>query len=120
MYQSYPSATWVNVVRNATAWYQSLKSFSDGSLFVRFRLCNATGSPNGQATRDDFIRFYQHHQAQVRRFVHARPSLSYIEVPLEDPQTGLLLEQATGIPASCWQHCPPLQKGCSKVIQPAS
>ena len=107
MVQSYPNASFVHVVRDADAWYDSLQAWAHGSLFVRFRLCNATGFPDGQATRSDFLHMYRQHTERIRKFVTAHPSLTYLEVKLETPETGAMLANATGIDVSCWKDCKP-------------
>jgi hypothetical protein len=112
IYDSYPTATFVNVIRNETAWYSSLRNWSHSSLFVRFRLCNATGFPNGQSTQQDFYHFYLQHNERIRRFVRDRPSLTYVEVQLESPDAGRVLEEAFGISAHCWMKCKPDQVLC--------
>jgi hypothetical protein len=112
IYASYPYATFVNVVRNTEAWYESLKSWSHASLFVRLRLCNATGFPNGQSDKQQFKDFYDGHNAMIRQFVADRPSLTYLEVALEAPETGAALSEATGIAATCWKQCKPQERHC--------
>lgn len=112
IYASYPNATFVNVVRDSKYWYSSLRNFSSASLFVRMRLCNATGFPDGQSSAEDFIRFYENHNEMIRKFVRDRPSLTYVEVQLESPETGKILQEQSGIPASCWKKCKPENQQC--------
>lgn len=112
IYASYPNATFLNVVRNTDAWFDSLKAWAHGSLFVRFRLCNATGFPNGQATTQDVKNFYEQHNQLIRQFVRERPSLGYLEVQLESPETAQILAKATGISETCWKDCKPDQPLC--------
>jgi hypothetical protein len=114
IYESYPTLTMVNVIRNSTAWYESLQGWSHASLFVRFRLCNATGFPNGQSTRADFIRMYENHNAMIRQFVRDRPSITYLEVQLESSRTGQILSDATGIDPQCWKLCKPQERKCQE------
>jgi hypothetical protein len=114
IYLSYPNSTFVNIVRDTESWYESLKKWSHSSLFVRFRLCNATGFPSGPASRDDFLRFYEGHNAMIRQFVNDRPSLTYVEVKLEDPETGRILSEASGISEDCWKKCKPEERLCEE------
>ena len=58
------------------------------------------------------MRFYEAHNAMIRQFVRDRPSLTYIEVKLEAPDTGRILEEATGISADCWKKCKPEERHC--------
>lgn len=114
IYASYPTSTFVNVVRDTQAWYESLRNWSHASLFVRFRLCNATGFPNGQSTKEDFFALYDGHNAMIRQFAADRPSLTYLEVSLEDSRTANMLAEATGIDASCWKQCKPQERKCEE------
>jgi hypothetical protein len=114
IYESYPNITFVNVIRNTEAWYESIKGWSQASLFVRLRLCNATGFPNGQSTKDDFMKMYDNFNSMIRQFVKDRPSITYIEVQLESNDTGFILEDATGIDRSCWKLCKPQERFCQE------
>jgi hypothetical protein len=112
IYESYPTMTFVNVVRNTEAWYHSIRTWSSASLFVRLRLCNATGFPNGQSTKEDIMQMYDNFNQMIRQFVKDRPSIQYIEVQLESNATGKLLQEATGIDAACWKVCRPQDRHC--------
>jgi hypothetical protein len=112
IYESYPTITFVNVVRNTEAWYNSIRTWSQASLFVRLRLCNATGFPNGQSTKEDIMQMYDNFNDMIRQFVKDRPSITYIEVQLEANNTGLLLQEATGIDSACWKVCKPQERHC--------
>jgi hypothetical protein len=114
IYESYPNITFVNVVRDAEAWFESIKGWSQASLFVRLRLCNATGFPNGQSTKNDFIRMYNNFNGMIRQFVQDRPSITYIEVQLESNTTGQVLQDATGIDRQCWKQCKPQERHCEE------
>ena len=102
----------MNVVRDSESWYTSLKNWSHSSLFVRFRLCNATGFPDGQSTAKGFMAFYEAHNEMIRQFVRDRPSITYIEVSLESSDTGRILEEKTGISERCWKKCKPEERHC--------
>ena len=112
IYESYPTITFVNVVRNTEAWYNSIRTWSQASLFVRLRLCNATGFPDGQSTKEDIMQMYDNFNKMIRQFVQDRPSITYIEVQLEANDTGLLLQDATGIDSACWKVCKPQERHC--------
>lgn len=107
IYHSYPNATFVHVVRDTKEWYLSLQKWSHSSLFVRFRMCNTIGFPNGQSDANDFYEFYDWHNALIRRFVKDRPSINYIEIKLDDPNAGQILQDRTGISKGCWKQCRP-------------
>ena len=53
---------------------------------------------------EDFREFYEWHKDLIRTFALEHPSWTYIEVDLEDPEAGQILEDRTGIDASCWGH----------------
>jgi len=100
-YNSYPTATILQVNRDTEAWVNSTTEFND--LWRRWsEKCDKF--PGVGSTRDDYGRFYEWHTAMVRQFAKNHPSLTYIEVSLEGEQTGRILESATGINASCWIH----------------
>lgn len=120
IYESYPYATFVNVVRDTEAWYESIKKWAHSSLFVRMRLCNATGFPDGQSQKQDFLEFYDNHNALIRQFVKARPSLSYIEIELESEEASRILSESTGIQAECWRNCKPDKVDCEPHQDEAS
>lgn len=56
--------------------------------------------------------FYDAHNEMIRQFVRDRPSLTYVEVELESPDTGRFLADVTGIPADCWKKCRPDERLC--------
>jgi len=50
-----------------------------------------------------WTRFVHNYATYIRSFAKTHPSLTYIEVPLDD-NTGMALEERTGIPNECWGH----------------
>lgn len=52
-------------------------------------------------TTRDIRNFYEWHTQHVRDFAAAHPSLTYIEVKLEDETTASVLQERVGISASC-------------------
>jgi Sulfotransferase domain len=115
IYEHYPNSTFVMVVRNTTKWYESMANWAEGSLLSRWRPCNATGFPGWKSAANDIMRFYDWHTDNIRQFVKAHPSLKYIEIDLEDKQSGQLLERDIGIPAKCWAKCTPYSKFCKEA-----
>lgn len=114
IYNAYPNATFVNPVRKTSDWYESFKAWAEGSLFVRFRMCNGTNFPNGQSKREDIYRFYDWHNEMIRNFCKERPSLTYLELELAAEDTGEMLEERTGINATCWKKCLPNKRRCEE------
>ncbi|CAB9499039.1 expressed unknown protein [Seminavis robusta] len=103
-YQSHPNGTILNVVRDADAWYDSAMNWR--KLPERMsRGCK--GFPPPGSSPEVWRQFYISHTVQVRMFAEAHPSLSYLEVSLESPDTGRILQEHTGIPDFCWGNCNP-------------
>lgn len=78
-------------------------------------MCNATGFPNGQSNIEDFYNFYNWHNELIRKFVNDRPTINYIEIQLDSINTGIILEEKTGIKSTCWKHCRPDSPLCEQV-----
>jgi len=55
------------------------------------------------APRADLEAFWEWHENLIHTFVHKHPSLTHIEVPL-DETSGRKMEEAFGTPARCWGH----------------
>lgn len=114
IHQHYPNATIIMITRNSASWLRSMQAWGDGSLLKRWKNCNMTSFlPSGsQDDPDAFAAFYDWHTAHVRSFAKRHPSLTYVEVSLESPGVGHILEEQIGIPASCWGICTPYSKFC--------
>ena len=104
VYQSYPNATFLFVVRETESWLKSMQSFQDGFIIDLWRRCRTRGFPGLNSTLSDFRDFYEWHKGMIRAFAEDHPSLTYIEVELESPDTGHILQDRVGIDASCWGH----------------
>lgn len=101
-YEAYPNATLLLVTRNSTAWAQSVRRWKRGLLLKKWWRCKHF--PGRNATDQDLQRFYEWHTQNIRNFVTQHPSLTYIEVALEDEAMGTILEERIGIPAQCFGH----------------
>lgn len=56
-------------------------------------------------TEAEWANWYKHdYTNRIRRFATNHPTLTYFESPLEDPNTPIRLEEATGIDRSCFGH----------------
>ena len=111
MYRDHPYGTIMNVVRDATVWYQSALKWNN--LTTRWsKNCGALGSnesdldfPLGNATAAEWVFFYNQHTQRVRDFATAHPSLTYVEVSLEnEEQRQQVLGDSFGFSSSCWGH----------------
>ena len=101
LYDSYPTATILQVNRETESWVNSTTEFND--LWTRWsEKCDKF--PGVESTREDYAKFYESHTEMVRQFAKDHPSMTYIEVSLEGADTGTVLEEKTGINASCWVH----------------
>lgn len=99
---AYPHATILLVTRNSTAWSQSVLKWKNGDLLRKWRRCDKF--PNKKASEQDLVKFYEWHAQNIRDFVKAHPSLTYVEVSLEDEDIGDQLEAKIGVNASCFGH----------------
>jgi Sulfotransferase domain len=104
VYTSYPNATFLFVVRETEGWLNSIQSYHDGFIMDVWKRCKTRGFPNLDGTLDDFRAFYEWHKDMIRTFAREHPSWTYIEVDLEAPATGQILQDKVGIDASCWGH----------------
>lgn len=113
IYESYPNGTILMAVRDSHRWLDSVEryKFPKWELLSHLQQCpdlwltqkEDTGNRT-TLTKDDILKFYDWHTAHVRKFAAAHPSMTYVEVKLEDPNTAQILQDRVGIPASCWGH----------------
>ena len=101
--KAYPTATILLVTRNSTAWSKSVMRWKQGQLMKKWRRCEHFPQQK-HATQADMEQFYHWHQQNLRDFVVAHPSLTYVEVALEDETIGEQLEAQIGVPAECFGH----------------
>ena len=102
VYDQFPIATWILNVRQPENWLRSVDRWLD--LRQRF-IANAflPDLPRGVGTEDkDMIHFYQRQAERIREFCSTHPSLSCVEVPIDSPDAGIIMEKAFGIPKICW------------------
>ncbi|GAX28882.1 hypothetical protein FisN_20Lh185 [Fistulifera solaris] len=103
IYQAYPNATILLTVRDSLAWTRSVIRW--GKLFQRLRTCLNLWPNQPQKSPldvEDLRNFYWWQIQHVRDFAAAHPSMTFLEVGLEDSATASILEEKIGIPASCW------------------
>jgi Sulfotransferase domain len=111
-YKQFPNITVIMITRDTNKWYKSMEKWGEGTLLKRWKACNTTNMPNSNAKPQDFMRFYDWHNDNIRKFVSDKPSIKYIEVELESSETGDILEREVGIPSTCWAKCTPYSKYC--------
>jgi hypothetical protein len=117
--QYYPNATIIMLHRQFDNWYNSIVKWGRGRILERWRKScgfttmkqNNNGSDNtnnssSNTRRQMWQQFYYAHTYKIRQFVINNPSLTYIEVELND-NTGDVLESYTGISSNCFKKCIP-------------
>ena len=102
------------------AWLESVDEWND--LRQRLADCDITGLPEGTGASgekgDARLRaFVESHERRVREFVAAHPSHRLVEVVIDDPGAGDVLETAFGISARCWgrENVNPKDKGVAAL-----
>ena len=66
-----------------------------------------------------WLDFYDWHNDMVRQFAKDHPSLTYIEVKLEDDNLGKVMEEKLGVTAECWKNCRPQNPKCDEDMEKA-
>ncbi|CAB9500002.1 expressed unknown protein [Seminavis robusta] len=103
IWDAYPHATLLLVRRNATEWFHSANS--QRAFFIAKWAKSCPQMPN-ELDMDVWVEFYQNYTDRVREFARQRRGqMTYVEVELESPDTGRILQDQIGLPASCWKHC---------------
>lgn len=102
IYEHFPSATWILNVRSPEKWLNSVDRWLD----LRQRFIDnpyLPDLPRGVGRDDkDMIRFYLRQAERIREFCASHPSLSCVEVPIDSPDAGAIMEEAFGIPKQCY------------------
>lgn len=110
-YKHHPNATLISSVRSTDNWFDSVLryNFTSGySLIANLLECprfiHTPEIPQRNMTVQDVKDFYEYQIEYVRNFAKNHPSMTYIEISLEDDQSiaAATLEAHTGIDASCW------------------
>ena len=115
IWEAYPHATLLLVRRNASAWYHSANS--QRAAFIPKWKAQCRDMPN-QNKEELWVEFYNNYTERVRQFAEKRKGqMAYVEIELEDPNSGKILEDQMGLPASCWKNCPSsfTMKGCTQL-----
>ena len=104
IYQQFKNATWILNLREPTQWLISVDRWKDlRQRFVENPFLPELPRGVGQ-DESDMILFYERQAQRVRDFVYSHPSLSLVEVPIDSPDAGSIMEQAFGIPTTCWRN----------------
>lgn len=105
---SAPSPTFLLFTRDSAMWAEELHA-SNNLMGRMSAVCGAEGFPQSpfeaaERTADDLQKwadFYDAHTESIRAFVAEHPSLTYIEVNMDDDPAEQL-EHEIGIASSCW------------------
>jgi hypothetical protein len=105
IHDNFPSATWILNLRNPENWLNSIDQWED----LRKRLIDFPFLPilpTGKGKDDeDMIQFYLHQAMRIRNFVKRHPSHTLVEVEIDSPDAGQIMEAAFGISSEkCWKR----------------
>jgi len=102
LHDAYPNASFTLTTRPPAHWLASVTGWSN--MQQRLVGCDLPGLPEGAGkTDEELVTWYSDHLNHVRAFVAANPSHGpLLEIEIEGYSAGQVLEEATGIPASCW------------------
>ena len=102
VYDQFPMATWILNVRQPEMWLNSVDRWLD----LRQRFIDnpyLPDLPRGVGKDDkDMIRFYLRQAERIREFCASHPNLSCVEVNIDQPDAGDIMENSFGIPTTCW------------------
>jgi hypothetical protein len=105
IHDHFPHATWILNLRNPRQWLDSVDRWKD----LRQRFVDNSYYPDfvkgkGQ-TDDEMLDFYNRQAQRIRDFVRDHPSHILVEVPIDRPEAGQILEDAFGISHNeCWSN----------------
>ncbi|CAB9498337.1 expressed unknown protein [Seminavis robusta] len=110
-HDSFPRGTILHVTRNATHWIQSANRWQQlqerWAMACRDHQHHHSGLfvPPSRSPFAIWQDFYHNHTEWIRQFAREHPSLTYVEISLEDSVgTPKILNQVFGIPTFCWGH----------------
>jgi hypothetical protein len=104
LYQEAPNATWILPTRNMTRWARSTQNWIGASMrSLAKRLAKCKEGPETPFPKD-LIAWHQAHLERIRNYCSAHPSLTLVEIDIEDPTTGTVMAQHFRSDASYWGH----------------
>lgn len=114
LHRAYPTATWILNTRNATDWAHSVQQWRGtgddphGELWENLIACDLPPAlpPGVGGTTAELVRFFESHTARVQAFVseysNGTTPPHLVQVAIDQPNAGVILERAFGISRSCW------------------
>jgi hypothetical protein len=103
IYEAYPNATWILNVRDSHAWVASISTWRD----LRQRFIGSTfklswfGKGVGQHD-EEMLYLYNYSIQYIQDYAVQHPSLTFVQVKVDDPNAGEILENNFGIHRTCW------------------
>ena len=128
----YPNATILLATRDASSWYHSMSKW--GGIMMRWKkycgfdghYLHTTTTTNNNNTNIEYwrnmfdttvrsrekeemywINFYHAHTQKIREFALSHLSMTYVEVEIENPNIGSILQQYTKVSPDCVLYCHP-------------
>jgi hypothetical protein len=102
IHENFPNATWILNLRNPRAWLNSVDRWKD----LRQRFIDHPAKPEfpaGKGEKDEeMMEFYELQAQRIREFVKEHPSHTLVEVQIDSPEAGQVMEDAFGISKTCW------------------
>jgi hypothetical protein len=104
VHDNFPNATWILNLRDPHDWLKSINRWQD----LRQRFIDNPFKPDlpiGVGGDDnDMIKFYNAQAQKIRDFAAEHPSHNLVEVQIDSPEAGEVMEDAFGISAdACWK-----------------
>lgn len=105
LHQEAPNATLLLTYRNMTHWAKSVRNWVGGVRSMAARLAKCDGGPISKGS-EDLIEWHLAHIERIRRFAKDHPSHALVEIDIENPNAGKILEAAFGSATSAnhWGH----------------
>ncbi|KAK1736193.1 putative sulfotransferase domain-containing protein [Skeletonema marinoi] len=105
----YPKATLFLTFRSMEKWYNSLRKWpprrNGPHMNDKLKQHNITGFPSGVGNNvDEFADWYCNHVDRVRDIAASNPSLTLVEVDIEDSTIAKRMSDMFDIDESCWGH----------------
>ncbi|CAB9512470.1 unknown protein [Seminavis robusta] len=103
MYKDHPYATILHTTRDSKKWYGSARKWAN--ILGRWK-DNCRGFPNATvADETAWTDFYDWHTEHVRQFAKTHPTMTYVEIKIEDEgKTQKTLDDNFGFSRTCWGH----------------
>lgn len=103
IHKAHPNATLLLNTRNLDNWAKSVRAFS--GMGDRLTRCNITGFPPGVGSTDEQLKdLYVQQIHRVQTFVLKYPSHKLVQVAIDEPSAGEIMEASFGFNRSCWGH----------------